>query len=154
MGTDLVGSDGGSQYAYYLSVCGALNSSAASTCGQVNAEASACQLQVQGGVQTFDLGNWDASAAPQWSYINANVPAVGIQYQLTGATQCWAQGGSAQPFQTTVQFQCASAQGKGFKVQHDATGCNTTFIMSTPLACPAPAQVEDRRRPTIVLTEN
>jgi len=139
MGTDLVGSDGGSQYAYYMSVCGALSSTAAASCVQGNTDASACQLQVQGGAQAFDLGNWDESAAQKWSYIDAKLPAVGIQYQLTGATQCSANGGSAQPYNTTVQFQCARAQSNGFKVVHDTTACSTTFIFATPLACPAPA---------------
>jgi hypothetical protein len=61
-GTDLFGSDGGSKYAYYLSVCGPLTSAAASTCVGVNADSSACQLQVEQGAQTFDLGTRCASA--------------------------------------------------------------------------------------------
>jgi len=152
-GSDLVGSDGGSQYQYYLSVCGTLSSAAARPCVQYTPSASACQLQVQGGAQAFDVGNWNAAAAPQWSYISPSVPALGVQYQLSGANQCWASG-AVQPYQTTVQFQCVREQSKGFKVQHDTTPCSTTFIVGTPLACPEAEQGEDRRRTTIRLTEN
>jgi len=153
MGTDFLGTDGGTKYSYFLSVCGAMSESAASFCVQVDPTISACQYEINGDMQTFDLGNWNPSTGAQWSFIDPNVPSLGVQYNLTGATQCWANGGSAEPYQTTVQFHCARAQSNGFKVQRSPSPCVTTFMMSTPLACPA-ERVADRRRPTIVLTEN
>ena len=85
MGQDFTGSDGGTQYAYYLSLCGPLTSAAASTCTQIQTEASACQIQTIGGMQTFDIGNYDDTNPPTWSYVDDTKTAV--QYNMTGAVQ-------------------------------------------------------------------
>jgi len=152
MGTDFVGTDGSTKYSYYMSVCGAMSSTASSFCVSVDPTVAACQYEIDGNMQTFDLGNWNPSADPQWSFIDPGVPSLGLQYQLTGAKQCWSSG-TAQTYQTTVQFYCASAQSKGFKVKHDATGCGVTLSMSTPLSCPGPGQY-GATRPTTPLKEN
>jgi len=137
MGTDLMGSDGGSTYAYYLSVCGAVSSVAARTCQMISPDTSVCQVQVQGGAQTFDLGNWRNAAPPQWSFIDPAAPALGVQYNLTGAVQCWAIGGIPSPYTSTVQFQCAQQPG-AVKVQYTPNSCSKTVVVPTPLACPTP----------------
>ena len=85
VGKDFVGSDGGSTYKYYLSLCGTLSSPAASTCNQISSTSSACQIQQQGGVQTFDIGNYDVNSPPTWSYVDEEQTAV--QYNITGAVQ-------------------------------------------------------------------
>jgi len=136
MGKDLVGSDGTPQYTYFLSVCGALTSSDASTCVMENSQSSACQIQVQGDMQTFDIGNWDTAAPPQWSFINASAPELGVQYQMLGATQCWANGAAPAPYIATVQFQCAAEQG-ALKVSSAPQSCAKTYAVPTPLACPS-----------------
>jgi hypothetical protein len=84
---DFVGSDGASNYAYYLHLCGPLTSPAASTCTQVDSASSACQLQVAGGAQTFDLGNWNTAAPPVWAWMEPSKPDVGVQYTMTGVKQ-------------------------------------------------------------------
>jgi len=132
MGTDIKGSDGTPKYDYYLAICGPLTSSAASTCTQIDPASSACQIEVQGGAQSFDIGNWPAAAPPVWSYVDAGKTAV--QYTISGAPQCWAQGGAPAPYTATVVLQCAKAQG-ALTVTSAPQSCGKTYTLPTPLAC-------------------
>lgn len=52
MGDDMVGSDGGSTYDYYLNVCGTLQSQP--QCTQEMSSTSACQVQVNPKGASFD----------------------------------------------------------------------------------------------------
>lgn len=78
-GTDLSGSDGTDTYAYDLSVCGVLTSTAAAPCKQISNDASACQRQLQGGTGSFDLGNWNTANQPQWEWIDESAMKDGVQ---------------------------------------------------------------------------
>jgi len=132
MGQDFKGSDGGSQYEYFMAICGPLSTSATSTCTQIDPASSVCQIQVQGGAQSFDIGNWPASSPPAWSYIDADKS--GVQYKLTGAPQCWAQGGQPQPYTGTVVLKCAGTAG-ALTVTSPPQSCDKTYTLPTPLAC-------------------
>ena len=80
MGTDLVGSDGGTMYQYYLSVCGDLTSPEAAGCRQVMSSASACQVQVNPKGGSYDIGDWPgANSDLQWSLIDPEKPSAGVQ---------------------------------------------------------------------------
>jgi hypothetical protein len=76
-------------------------------------------------------GEWTADTVAQWSYLDPSVSALGVQMTYKGSSRdC--------PYTTTVQFRCASAQGK-IIVQEDPKNhqCGIIFVMTTPLACPA-----------------
>jgi len=76
------------KYAYYLSVCGSLNSTATSSCLQVMGDSSAYQLDSNAqGLAVYDIGNWDTSSPPHFQYINASEPKIGVQYTMIGAPQ-------------------------------------------------------------------
>jgi len=143
---DLVGSDGGSLYNYYLSVCGTLSSAPASACTQISAQSSACQLQVQGTAQAFDIGNWapyePAPAGPQWAYIDPSNKALGVSMSMRGAQQCWATG-SAERYVANVLFVCSRNQGP-LKVLPLQGSCWQNYTLPTPLACPA-ASIQEQR---------
>jgi hypothetical protein len=85
--SDLVGSDGSSQYAYYLRLCGSVSSSAAASCARVSNSTGACQIQTQGSPLTWDLGEWDAQQPPVWQFIWPSAPQKGVQYTMQGARQ-------------------------------------------------------------------
>ncbi len=114
-------------------MCAPLTSSAAASCVQVQQESSACQIQVEGGTQTFDIGNWDPSALPTWSYTDATKQSV--TFEMSGANQCWAQPGASQPYTTTVILNCAKTQSDLIVTAPTGTSCNAVYTMSTPLAC-------------------
>ena len=139
-GVDLVGSDGGSLYNYYLSVCGTLSSAPASACTQISAQSSACQLQVQGTAQAFDIGNWapyePAPAGPQWAYIDPSNKNGGVMLTMEGAQQCWATGRPT-AYSATIMFTCAATQGP-LTVSIGPNSCAQKWILPTPLACRGP----------------
>ncbi len=86
MGKDIIGKDslGSTKYAYYLSLCGPLTSSDASSCLQVQSQSSACQIQVTQGTQTFDIGNYDPANPPAWKY---TADKSGVTFDMNGAIQ-------------------------------------------------------------------
>lgn len=134
MGPDFSGSDGTSTYAYLLHVCGALSSSAAAACTALNAESSACQLQVQGGTGTYDIGNYNPASPPKWSYVNSGATAEGVQYTMQGSQSCWASG-NPQYYEANVQFVCAPKLGA--LTVTAGQGCTQNYTLPTPLACGA-----------------
>ena len=139
-GADLIGSDGGSQYNYYLSVCGSVSSAATRVCTQISPRSSACQVQVAGGSQSFDIGNWAPNepwpVGPQWAYIDPSNKDAGVMMTMQGSQQCWATG-SETDYTATIMFTCAAKQGP-LTVSAGPNSCAQKWILPTPLACRAP----------------
>jgi len=140
MGTDLQGSDGVTAATYAVSVCSPLrpgNTSISAACLMVDKLTSACTSEA--GAQAVDLGNWDTSRAapqPQWGYINAKAPAVGIQYTLVSSAGCRPARGEPVPYTSVVQFLCAREQSSAVQVDFPNGACTAVFSLYTPLACP------------------
>jgi len=128
---DITGSDGTPQYKYFLNVCGPLKSTDAASCTSLSKSASACQIEVVG-TQTFDIGNWDATAtAPTWKDSTKKT----ITFSMTGSPQCWAMGG-AQTYQAQIVLNCADKQGPLTVADTTPASCTKIYTMDTPLACP------------------
>lgn len=140
---DLQGTDGGSEYAYYLRVCGPLKSAATAWCSIPGEhEASACQVRVNPPVPRVasNTGSWRSPPAG-WSYIEPEQPQIGVQYQLVGAQECWGEGEKTD-FYSNVQFVCAKTQGNltvEYNPQDFWSACTLNYTLPTPLACPPPA---------------
>jgi len=92
-GSDLSNSSSTLDSSVFLRLCGPLTSSPASTCTQVSSDSAACMTQrtASGSLQTFDLGNYDVTSPPVWSYINAQNKHGGVTYTLRGAQQWYVQ---------------------------------------------------------------
>ena len=140
MHQDILGSDGTSPpiYNYYLSVCGVLSSTPTTPCTQIQADASACQMQVSGGTGTFDIGNWVAASPPQWGYIDPNNQALGVMYQISGANSCWAHP-PVQTYFANVLFVCSPTGSGQLVITVPAGSCVQNYTIATPLACAPPA---------------
>jgi len=132
VGKDFKGSDGTDQYKYFVSVCGALTSSDASSCTQEDSTMAACKLDLKVGETVYDIGNYVAGSPPTFTYTDATKTAV--QYTLSGAKNCWATG-SAAHYQATIVLKCAGTQDPQFTVASPDRSCVKTFTLNTPLAC-------------------
>lgn len=129
---DLVVSDSSGDVANYLRVCGALTSASAAKCLSASPNAAACQVVGVGLPSPYisDIGNYNSSSPPIFSYINPMDPSKGVQYQMTGAEEC-SVGFDPMFYTATVQFVCGETQP--FKVEQ--VECDITYVVTTPLAC-------------------
>jgi hypothetical protein len=136
-GVNMVGSDGASSYNYLLSLCAPLSSTSAmaTICLSQNPLTSVCQQQSNAPTNVFDLGSWSAQSKGVWGWIDMGLPVVGVQYVIEGAQQCWAQGGAATEWITTLQFFCGRNQDTQWKVT-EPSSCYHNISIRTPLACP------------------
>lgn len=90
---------------------------------------------MQGGIESFDIGDWNPESPPQWSYIDPNSRLLGLSYSMQGAQQCWARG-TPERYVANVQLTCARSQGV-LRVTTAQGSCRQNWTLPTPLACPA-----------------
>jgi hypothetical protein len=133
-GKDWPGTDGTEQYKYFVSVCGVLSSTDAASCTEVQSTSAACQIQISGGPQTFDIGDYNTNAPPAWQYIDGNADA-GAMYGLSGSPDCWDESGSQVPYTASIMLRCADKLDEKFTVAAFPASCHKNFTLGTPLAC-------------------